>query len=482
MSTRAWGRCRSERAVGEQALAGRFFKDDLIRAEEPVDFIGFFLGKEENFARAAAPFRDQVLRGEEDMRRVGERAAEEHGTGAAVDQADFLVDIEGNRRAVRLVAKKEDVGVWGDEVPGAEVVDSFREIVRGKHRGEAVERGVRGDEEDGAGKRDGDGGSKVLAATAEQPPSGGADREGEESKACGESQRSEGRAGEVEEVGHGERVVAHAAVGEQVADIWNESKRAGAPQAVSKRGGNGEADDGVGDVSGEEGLQGPVFRVRNALGASDGRADQHQQREVDGEGVVLLIGRDCEEDEDEGGVDAEQQDGTAGLCFREVAEVVTATPAEDCGEWSEQAPREKPDEVQRPVEVAGELVVVARNAAAEEAQKVLVDEVEPEEAVAVFSSRVSQTGEDVPRGRDHEEESEAGERLQAAPLFPGARDRKVNKGRAEEEDERDESLGQDSQSQGHPHNVRTGPAYPRSMHRRGVTRKQECIKRDAEEK
>ena len=55
-----------------------------------------------------------------------------------------------------------------------------------------------------------------------------------------------------------------------------------------------------------------------------------------------------------------------------------------------------------PEEIAGELVVVAGNAAAEEAQDVLVPQVKPEEAVAVGSAGITQPGEDVPRSGDQE--------------------------------------------------------------------------------
>ena len=47
--------------------------------------------------------------------------------------------------------------------------------------------------------------------------------------------------------------------------------------------------------------------------------------------------------------------------------------------------------------------------AAEEAEEVLVDEVEPEEAVAVHAAGVAEAGEDVPGGGDCEEEESAGE-------------------------------------------------------------------------
>ena len=73
--------------------------------------------------------------------------------------------------------------------------------------------------------------------------------------------------------------------------------------------------------------------------------------------------------------------------------------------------------MQAPEEVAGELVVVLGEALAEEAEEVLVDEVEPEEAVAVHAAGVAQAGEDVPGGGDGEEEERAGEGLEAAPLL-----------------------------------------------------------------
>ncbi len=52
------------------------------------------------------------------------------------------------------------------------------------------------------------------------------------------------------------------------------------------------------------------------------------------------------------------------------------------------------------VEGGGELVIVHRVTAAEEAEEVLVDEVEPEEAVAVHASGVAEAGEDVPGSGD----------------------------------------------------------------------------------
>ena len=95
-------------------------------------------------------------------------------------------------------------------------------------------------------------------------------------------------------------------------------------------------------------------------------------------------------------------------------------PTLDEGEGKEEAPGEEPYDVEAPEEIAGELVVVHWIALAEEAQEVLVDEVEPEEAVAVHAAGVAQASEDVPWRGDGEEEK-AGEGFELAPssLFAG---------------------------------------------------------------
>jgi hypothetical protein len=110
--------------------------------------------------------------------------------------------------------------------------------------------------------------------------------------------------------------------------------------------------------------------------------EKKEEREIDGEGVVLLVGGDGEEDQDEGGEEAEKKSGALREAERSGAlqrgaKAVALLPAEYGGGGSEEAPGKEPDEVQRPVEVAGELVVVVRNAMAEEAGDVLVVEIEP---------------------------------------------------------------------------------------------------------
>ena len=45
------------------------------------------------------------------------------------------------------------------------------------------------------------------------------------------------------------------------------------------------------------------------LGAGEGGGEEDQEREVGGEGVVLLVGGEGEEDEDEGGEEGEEECG-----------------------------------------------------------------------------------------------------------------------------------------------------------------------------
>ena len=112
--------------------------------------------------------------------------------------------------------------------------------------------------------------------------------------------------------------------------------------------------------------------------------------------------------------------------------------------------------MEAPEEVAGELVVVLGEALAEEAEEVLVDEVEPEEAVAVHASGVAQAGEDVPRGGDGEEEEGPVKGLRRAPVFVVAGEGEVDDGGAEEEDDGDEAFGEDGEGEGGPHEVGVG--------------------------
>ena len=86
----------------------------------------------------------------------------------------------------------------------------------------------------------------------------------------------------------------------------------------------------------------------------------------------------------------------------------------------------------------------------------LVDEVEPEEAVAVHAAGVAEAGEDVPGSGDCEEEEEAGEGFEAAPVFVFAGEGEVDDGGAEEEDEGDEAFGEDGEGEGRPHEVGVG--------------------------
>ena len=91
-------------------------------------------------------------------------------------------------------------------------------------------------------------------------------RADEKRKGCedsGESEGCEAGACEVEERGHGEGIVADAAVGEEIADVRHEGDVAGGPEAVGEGEGDGEAEDSEGGVGGGDPAAGGfVFRCR----------------------------------------------------------------------------------------------------------------------------------------------------------------------------------------------------------------------------
>src|ERR1700733_4222545 len=164
--------------VGEEGFAGTFQENNSFVAEELVDYFSFFHGDEEKFAFAVAPDGQEILRGEEDGRRVGEGSAEEHGGGAAVDEIDLSAEVEGDRRPVGLVAIKEHFSIGGDGVVGFELLDSVGEAARREHGGKACEGDVSWDEESGRGKGDSYSRSEMPALRAEKPGDGRASEEG----------------------------------------------------------------------------------------------------------------------------------------------------------------------------------------------------------------------------------------------------------------------------------------------------------------
>ena len=247
--------------VGEEGFAGGLLEEDLVVAEEVVDVVALFEGDEENLALAGAPDLQKIGVGEEDVRGVGEGGAEEHGGGAAVDEVDVFAEVEGDGGAVGLVAVEEDLvcrGRWRGwlRAAGSSRRSSAEESM-GAKRTKAMCAAMR---KTVAGEGDGGGCGEVAAFCAQQPCDGGTDGEGDGGECGGQAQRGEAGAGEVEEVRHGEGVVADAAVGEEIADVGDEGEVAGAPEAVGEGDGGGDADDGEGGVGeGDPAAGGCVF-------------------------------------------------------------------------------------------------------------------------------------------------------------------------------------------------------------------------------
>ena len=182
--------------------------------------------------------------------------------------------------------------------------------LRGEHGREADEGDVRGDEEDGGGEGDGGSGGEMAALCAQQPRDGRAEAKAMAASAAGRRSAAKLGIGEVEEVRHGEGVVADVAMGEEVADVGDEGEVARAPEAV------GESVTAMARPRTVKAAWAKVIQRREDLsvgegvfGAGERGGDEDQEREVGGEGVVLLIGGEGEEDEDERGEEAEQEGG-----------------------------------------------------------------------------------------------------------------------------------------------------------------------------
>ncbi len=206
--------------------------------------------------------------------------------------------------------------------------------------------------------------------------------------------------------------------------------------------------------------------------------DEDEKRRPDGEGVVLLVGGDGEEEQREGGEEREQPDGAGAEARLEgggderarlvvVAELrepgAAGLPGDGEERGEEEAPGKEPDEVQEPVGERGELIVVVRIALAEEAEDVLVDEVEVPPAVDVTKggdvtdgmafAAIGAAYEDVPGGRDGEEQKRAGEGLEVAPASALAREPEVGDGSAKEKHRGDEAFDQQGERECGPRPV-----------------------------
>ena len=214
-----------------------------------VDGVALVDGDEEELAFAGSPGGEEILRCEEDRWGVGEGGAEEHGGGATIDERDLASEVEGDRRAVGLIAIEEDFIVARDGMIGFELFNGVGEGLRGEHGGEASEGDVGGDEKDRRRDCDGRGGGEMSALGAEEPRDRWTEAECQRCKRGGKTESGEAGAGEVEEAGHREGVVADAAVGEKVADVRHEGEVARCPEAVGECDCDRNAQDGEDAVS-----------------------------------------------------------------------------------------------------------------------------------------------------------------------------------------------------------------------------------------
>src|SRR5690348_3008397 len=72
-----------ERSVSVERLPRGLLQQNFVVAEQAIDCVALFKRHEEQLAVAGAPYLQQVLVGEKDVRSVREIRAKEHGGGAA---------------------------------------------------------------------------------------------------------------------------------------------------------------------------------------------------------------------------------------------------------------------------------------------------------------------------------------------------------------------------------------------------------------
>ena len=121
------------------------------------------------------------------------------------------------------------------------------------------------------------------------------------------------------------------------------------------------------------------------------------------------------------------------------------------GAGEEGDPGEYPDGSEQPEERDGDLAVVVRDAAGEEAGDVLVIEIEPgpsgvrgqAEAGGHRNGWVAQRGEDVPRRGDGKEYQRRWDQVESEEELEVAGDQQVEEDESEGEDEADEAFGEE---------------------------------------
>ena len=124
--------------------------------------------------------------------------------------------------------------------------------------------------------------------------------------------------------------------------------------------------------------------------------------------------------------------------------------AEDCG-GEEGRPGKEPEGGEQPEEEDGDLAVVVRDAALQEAGDVLVVEIEPGPACAGGQAEagghcdgwIAQRGEDVPGGGDQKEDERGWDEVEFEKKAELAGEGEIEQDEGDGEDEADDSLGEE---------------------------------------
>ena len=440
----------SERLIGVEGFTAGFEdEDEGIGASEAAEAVEGFVGSDDVVALGLRPETREVSVGNEGVRGAG-------SVGAVFEILAAAIEEKGGAVGVKDDGGESVVVVLDDEVADGRVEQGVGEGAGGHVGVENDESEARGLEEDD--HHEGGGEEGALAAGAEGAE--GADEEGDGGDGEGDTEIRERVEGQVGHVAEGEFVVGgmgdeglgDVAGGGDVADVGEDGEGGdGADGGDEAECARAVTDEGAAWRGGGFGVEG------------HGAAEEESEGGVAGHRVVLLRGGEGEEDEDDAGPTEGEEasaSGTAGLDgvggggVRRASGVVVGSGFEGkFGDGREvDRPGKEPDKMKQPEEAARDGVVVARVAEIEEAEKLFIDEVEPEEAVILPGStvetegevrRIAEGGEDVPGRGDEKNDKRSGERVEAFPDCAReelVREEEIGKGGADGEDEGDEAF------------------------------------------
>src|ERR1051326_289041 len=212
------------------------------------------------------------------------------------------------------------------------------------------------------------------------------------------------------------RVGIHVVRCQHSADVGLEREISRLPQHRQKSYSCGESDRRKHSCRNSEGAFAHAHMAITPLAARDTIGQKDKQRQIRRKRVVLLIGGDRKKDEDDSREYPAHQPGARCKVSSEFRSSCVGNAAN--GRWKIQTPRKQPDQVQRPIQCPGKLVVIPWIALPQKPQKMFVDEIEPEKSVSTLAPSVAQPCQNVPGRGNGEKQGQAENQPELTPAPP----------------------------------------------------------------